>query len=137
MGDTQNTGRHQGGADAVEGVITHGPENAVHRRSPTRRAVDHRTVRALRHLPEDGVQVDRALPAAGAPRPGGALAAAAPLAESDVRRDRERDPGRPAPASDLGRQKAAGAVAQAPAAMAAARPFDGVRHPEAAWDGAD
>jgi transposase-like protein len=67
----------------------------------------------------------------------GALAAAAPLAESDVRRDRERDPGRPAPASDLGRQKAAGAVAQAPATMAAARPVDGVRHPEAPWDGAD
>src|SRR6059036_2655188 len=53
MGDIQNTGRHQGGADAVEGVITHGPENAVHRRSPARRAVDHRVVRALWRLPED------------------------------------------------------------------------------------
>src|SRR4030095_12676871 len=38
---------------------------------------------------------------------------------------------------NLGRQEAAGAVAQAPATMAAARPVDGVRHPEGAWAGAD
>ena len=36
-----------------------------------------------------------------------------------------------------GGQEAAGALAQAPAAMDAAWAFDGVRHPEAAWAGAD
>jgi transposase InsO family protein len=92
---------------------------------------------ALYRVALDRLQVDRPLSAPRAGGLGGALAAAAPLAKSDVRRDRERDPGRPAPASDLGRQKAAGAVAQAPAAMAAAGPFDGVQHSEAAWDGAD
>jgi transposase-like protein len=58
-------------------------------------------------------------------------------AESDARRDRGRDPGRSLPAPNLGQQKAAGAIAQAPATMAAARPFDGVRHLEAAWASAD
>jgi hypothetical protein len=32
----------------VEGCITHGPANAVHRRLPSRRAVHHGTVRAVR-----------------------------------------------------------------------------------------
>src|SRR5207249_12281293 len=111
MGDIQDTGRHQGGADAVEGVITHGPENAVHRRSPARRAVDHGVVRALWRLPEDGLQVDRALPAAWAGGFGRALPPAPVLAAADVRGDRERDPRRPAPAPALGRQEAPRAAA--------------------------
>src|SRR2546428_5095047 len=57
MGNTRNTGRHQGGADAVEGGVTHGPANAVHRRLPTRHADDHRPVRALRNCSQDRVQV--------------------------------------------------------------------------------
>src|SRR4030095_3154799 len=62
MGNTQNTGRHQGGADAVEGRITHGPANAVHRRLPSRHAVDHRVVRAIRRQPQDGYKwIDRYL----------------------------------------------------------------------------
>src|SRR3989304_4415983 len=76
MGDTRNTGGHQGGAHTVEGHITHGPENAVHRRSPSQLAVGLGAVRALRHLPQDGLQVDRPLPAPRASRPGRALVAA-------------------------------------------------------------
>src|SRR5882762_5558301 len=123
MGDTQKTGRHQGGADAVERVITHGPENAVHRRSPARRAVDHRLVRALWRLPENGLQVDRALPAARAGWFGRALPTALVLAAADVRGDRERDPRRPAPAPALGRQEAFGPAAPAPSPVGAARPL--------------
>src|SRR6267142_256586 len=57
------------GAHAVEGGITHGPANAIHRRLPARRAGDHRAVRTLRRLAQDRLQVDRALPSpwAGGP----------------------------------------------------------------------
>src|SRR5947208_1242422 len=113
----------------MEGGVSHGPANAVHRRSPSRRAVDYGAVRALRHLAQDGVQVDRPLPAARAGGLGGALA------ESDVRRDRERDPGGPAPPPQLGRQEALGPVAEAPSSLASAGALHGVRHPEPAWDG--
>src|SRR5436309_13621489 len=43
-----------------------------------------------------GYKMDRAVPAPGAGRPGGALASAAPLAESDGGGDRGGDPRRPA-----------------------------------------
>ncbi len=35
----------------MEGCITHGPENAIHRRLSARLAGDHRAVRPLRHGP--------------------------------------------------------------------------------------
>src|SRR2546425_13378639 len=73
MGDNTLAGTG-GGAHAVEANITHGPENAVHRRPPSRRADGHGAVRALRRLPQDRVQVDRSLPAPWAGRPGRALA---------------------------------------------------------------
>src|SRR5437870_1098437 len=91
MGDTTLAGTG-GGAHVVEECITHGPENAVHRRLPARLAGDHRAVRALRHLSQDRLQVDRALPAPRAGRPGGALAPAAALAESGGGGDRNGDP---------------------------------------------
>jgi len=52
MGDTTLAGTG-GGAHAVEGGITHGPENAIHRRLSARLAGDHRTVRTLRSIPQD------------------------------------------------------------------------------------
>src|SRR6266705_985281 len=136
MGNTRNTGRAPGGAHAVEGGITHGPADAVHRRSPARRAVDHRAVRALRRLPEDRLQVDRPLPAPRAGRSGGGLAPPAALAESNSRGDRERDPRRPAATSALGWQEAAGAAAQAASAVEPAGALDGLRHPEPPREGA-
>src|SRR5437870_1006311 len=39
-----------------------GPAEAVHGRLPSRRAVDHRAVCAVRDHPEDRVQMDRSLP---------------------------------------------------------------------------
>src|SRR5436309_5468932 len=136
MGNTRNTGRAPGGAHAVEGGITHGPADAVHRRSPARRAVDHRAVRALRRLPEDRLQVDRPLPSPRAGRPGGSLATPAALAESDPRGDRERDPRRPAATPALGRQEAPGAAAQAASPVEPAGALDGLRHSEPPRDGA-
>src|SRR5881628_3022993 len=91
MGDTTLAGTG-GGAHAVEGGITHGPENAIHRRLSTRLAGHHRAVRTLRHFSQDRLQVDRALPAPRDGRPGGALAPAAALAESDGGGDRNGDP---------------------------------------------
>ena len=41
----------------MEGRITHGPANPVHRRFPSRHAEDHGAVRALRGRAEDGLQV--------------------------------------------------------------------------------
>src|SRR5713226_2263530 len=117
MGDTTLTGTG-GGAHAVEARITHGPANAVHRRSSSRRAVDHRAVRRLRCFAQDRVQMDRALSAPRPGRPGGALAAAAPLAESDGRGDRDGDPRGAPPASVLGGQEAPRAAAQTPSAVA-------------------
>src|SRR5947199_9719073 len=87
MGNTRNTGRAPGGAHAVEGGIAHGPADTVHRRSPARRAVDHRAVRALRRLAEDGLQVDRPLRPPRAGRPGGGLAPPAAPPESTSRGD--------------------------------------------------
>src|SRR3989442_11233418 len=87
MGDNTLAGTG-GGAHAVEANITHGPENAVHRRPPTRRADGHRAVRALRRLPQDRIQVDRSLPAPWAGGPGRALApppAATPAQPGAVR----------------------------------------------------
>src|SRR5229473_2392142 len=104
MGNTQNTGwAHRGGAHAVEGDITHGPADAVHRRSPARPAVDHRAVRAVRHLPQNGIQMDRPVLAPRAGRARRALAPTAALAQSHARGDRERHPRGPATAPDLRR----------------------------------
>src|SRR6267142_1656947 len=79
MGDTTLAGTG-GGAHAVEGGITHGPANAIHRRLLARRAGDHRAVRTLRRLAQDRLQVDRALPSPWAGGPGRTLASAAALA---------------------------------------------------------
>src|SRR5947209_9300507 len=100
MGDTTLAGTG-GGAHAVEGGITHGPENAIHRRLPARLAGHHRAVRTLRGVPQDRLQMERAVPAPGAGRPGGALASAAPLAESDVGGDRGGGTRRPETAGGL------------------------------------
>ncbi len=121
---------HQGGAHAVEGGVTDGPADAVHRRSPSRCVVDHRAVRDVRDLAQDRVQVDRPVPAPGAVRIGGALAAAAPGAQSDGRRDRGRDPRGPASPPQLGRQEAAGSAAQASSPLEPARSIHRVRHSE-------
>ena len=91
-----------------------GPAEAVHGRLPSRRAVDHRAVCAVRDHPEDRVQMDRSLHPPRAGRLGGAVAPTAALAAADVRRDRDRHPGRPASASALGRQETLGAAAPAP-----------------------
>src|SRR5438445_2813322 len=103
---------------------------------PARRAVDHRAVRALRRLAEDRLQMDRPLRAPRPGRPGGGLAAAAALAESDLRGDRERDPRRPTATSALGWQEVAGAAAQAAPAVESAGALDGLRHSEPPRDGA-
>src|SRR5207247_10371331 len=86
---------------------------------------------------KDGLQMDRSLSALWAIGSRGALAAAGALAESDGRRDCERDPGRPMPAPTLGRQKAPGAAAQAASAVESPRPLHGMRYPQAARAGAD
>src|SRR6266446_4953820 len=135
MGDTTLAGT-EGGAHAVEGGITHGPENAIHRRLSTRLAGHHRAVRTLWHFSQDRLQMDRALPSPRASRPGGALAPAAALAESDGRGNRDGDPRRPAPPSLLGRQETPGAASQAPSPVAPPRALHRVRHPEPPRDGA-
>src|SRR5437667_2957050 len=135
MGDTTLAGTG-GGAHAVEGGITHGPENAIHRRLSTRLAGHTRAVRTLGHIAQDRLQVDRALPSPRAGRPGGALAPAAPLAESDGRGNRDGDPRRSATPSGLGWQETPRAAAQAPSPVAPPRALHRVRHPEPPRDGA-
>src|SRR5256885_8668937 len=44
---------------ALEGVRTHGRETALHSRPPARWCAAERAVQALRHQPQDGLQVDR------------------------------------------------------------------------------
>src|SRR5437016_3840417 len=80
--------------------------------------------------------MDRALPSPRAGRPGGALAPAAALAESDGRGNRDGDPRRPAPPSLLGRQETPGAASQAPSPVAPPRALHRVRHPEPPRNGA-
>jgi IS5 family transposase len=47
----------------MERDVSHGPEDPIHRRLPQTQRFDQRTVHELRHQPQDGVQVDRSLPA--------------------------------------------------------------------------
>src|SRR5712692_2717271 len=107
MGDTTLAGTG-GGAHAVEGDITHGPAHAVHRRPPARDPDDHGTLRSVWRLPQDGLQMDRPLPAPRARRPRRPLAPAPSRPQSDHRRDRRRDPGGSPSAPRVGRQEAAG-----------------------------
>src|SRR5215831_1980657 len=93
-----------------KGGVTDGPANAVHRRSPSLRALDYRAVRVVRRVPEDGVQMDRPVSAPWAGRLGRAIAPAAAVAESDVRGDRSRHPRCPASSPELGRQETSGAA---------------------------
>ena len=114
----------------MEGGVTDGPADAVHRRSPSRCVVDHRAVRDVRDLAQDRVQVDRPVPAPRPGRVGGAVAPATAIAESDGRGDRGGDSRGPTAPPKLGRQEAAGPAPQAPSAVGAPGALHRVRHSE-------
>src|SRR5258705_10365091 len=131
MGDTTLAGTG-GGAHAVEEYRTHGSAHAVHRRPPARDPDDHGALRSVWRLPQDGLQMDRPLPAPRARRPGGALAPSPSRPESDRRRDRRRNPGGSPSTPRLGREEAAGTPPAAAPAGNPPGPPTGLRHPASA-----
>src|SRR5258705_12680027 len=131
MGDTTLAGTG-GGAHAGEEYRTHGPAHAVHRRPPARDPDDHGALRSVWRLPQDGLQMDRPLPAPRARRPGGALAPSPSRPESDRRRDRRRNPGGSPSTPRLGRQEAAGTPPAAAPAVDPPGPLHGLPHPPSA-----
>ena len=122
----------------MEGDITHGPENAVHRRSSSRHACRSpscaRSTASPARPGTSGSTVTCAHGPAGLEERSRAARAARRMQTPEEIVTALLDARRRHPT--LGRQEAAGAAAQAPSALGAAWPLDGVRHPQPPRPGA-
>src|SRR4029077_21024601 len=87
--------------DAVELLITHGPENTLHRRLPTPFLFTVRALRAVRGQPQDRLQVDRALRSRRSAWAQGSFAPSACLPSPNSDDGGGGAPGLPAPAPHL------------------------------------